>query len=457
MNYTSIIFLYFFLPLFFGLYAAAGSKRRTFVMSIGSCAVVAWAQPLGLIPLGISVAVGYVFSLIIDKHRKSGVLPKLLLAVCILSQLAQAVIFCALHHRGMELFAAFGCGIYSLNTISICFDVYRAEAAADKNFFNVFAYIGFVPSLCGIPVVRYKTISDQLKSPKIKSDMLANGILLLLYGIAEKVIVSDRLTQIFYEMKATASGNISLIIAWLGALIFACSLYTRLKGYSDIARGFAMMLGFDIGASFRYPFSALTLQEYINSYNISAAGFVREYLHRPIEGRSSGNMRTLIASSVSITVICISYYASARFVIWGVAAALLIILELMFDENLSRIPRPVRYMITHMLTLIGWGFISQDNTQASIDYISNMFAGVMTIDYAPLQYFLTSALPYIALLLLFEIKPLHEHYKRLDDEELSIVTVFKPILTFVLLLLCTVFLMSGAETYAAVGIISGQG
>lgn len=452
MNYTGILFLYFFLPLFFGLYAVAGAKRRAVIMSLGSCAVAAWAQPLGLIPLGVSVFIGYCYGRLTVRLAEHSRALGCLLALAALTETAQAVVFCTLYRGSSGLFTAFGCGIYSLHTVSYCFDVFRGEAPADKNLFRVFAYIGFVPSLCGIPAVRYKTVSGQFSAPKIKSDMLADGILLLLLGIAEKLIISDRLTELFYEMKLTSSGDISFIMAWLGAFLFACSVYSKLKGYANIARGFGMMLGFDIGPSFTFPMGKLTLRDYIYSFNVSAASFVREYLYRTVCGRDSKRILTMIASSLSITLLCLSYCPSLRFLLWGLSAALFILLEIVFEDKLSRIPKPIHYLITHMLILLGWAFVSQSTVSLSLEYISNMFAGVMTIDFAPLQYFLFSAMPYVLLLVLLEVKPLHDYYKKLDSSEFSIVTAFKPFTTLVLLLLCTVFLMSGAASYTTVGI-----
>jgi len=421
-------------------------------MSLGSCVAVAWGHPLGLIPLLVSILMGYCFGSIIGKHGRKSLLSKLLLCVCIVTQLAQTIVFCTLYNSGAEIFAAFGCGVFSLHTISLCFDTYRGDVLPDRNIFNVIAYIGFLPSLCGIPVVNYKKISEQLKTPEIKSDKLADGILLMLFGIAEKVIISDRLTELFNEMQMTSAESMSMIMAWIGAFIFACSLYSKLKGYSNIARGFAMMLGFDIPASFRYPISRITLREYVNSYNVSAATFAREYIHRPIEGRHSSHARTLNASFVSIIVLCISYCPSVRFAIWGLIAAILVMIEMMLDEKLSRIPKPVRFIFTHMLTLSGWAFVSQSSTSASIEYLTNMFGSVRAIDYAPLQYFILSALPYLILMLIFDFKPLHEYYNKLDNSEMSIVIVLKPFTTFILLLLCTVFLMSGTVSYTGIGI-----
>ncbi|MBR6044703.1 MAG: hypothetical protein IKP47_03605 [Ruminococcus sp.] len=444
MNFTSITFLYFFLPAFFLIYAVTKPAYRAYIMLIGSCTVICWGSPYGLVPLAISVLISYLCSLCIDSLRDRKKLSVLLLIVSLLTNLAAVVLFCSLPTVRSRLFTAIGAGIYALHSAAYTFDVYRNECEAVRSPLRLAAYISFLPSLCGIPLVKPKETIGQMKETSVRSDMLTDGILLLLFGIAAKVIVGDRLYTLFQELEASAKGDLSMLMSWLGAFIFGFSVFARLKGYACIAQGFGMMLGFRIGPSFDYPYSKTTLREYLASYNISAYSFVQRYVFRPIAGSETNQARTLTASAVSLVVICASYRPSASFLIWGAGAALFISLEIILDSRLSHVPRPVRFIMTHMLTVIGWAVISQKTAVSSLEYVAHMLTGALTLDTTPLLYYFRSAAPLFVLILLFESKSLRNAVAKLEERSVSPITVIKPVLILTLLVMVTVFLMSGS-------------
>ena len=450
MNYTSIVFLYFFLPAFFGLFAVIRPKQRNWVMLLGSLAVIAWGSVKGLIPFGVCALAAYLCGLGCGNKKLKKSVRRAILAADLILDITGIVLLLTLSSIYAHPLTAIGAGIYTLHSAAYCFDVYRNECEAERSPVRIAAYIAFLPSLCGIPLVKPKETLETMKAPAIRSDRLADGIVLLLFGIAEKLILGDRLTALFKEMIETTRGDMSMLMAWIGAFIFGAGLFCKLKGYSHIAQGFALMMGFETAPNFEHPYSASTLREYLSSYNTSAYGFIQRYVFRPLAGEDTEQARTLIASAVSIVVICISYNISLPFLIWGVGAALLITFEMLLDQYLSKIPKPVRFIMTHMATLIGWALVSQQTTVGSVEYVSHLFTGALTLDSAPLLYFLSSAAPLVVLLALSESKLLKRLSIKLDARRVSPVAMIKPVLTFALLVLCTVFLMSGTAPHGII-------
>ena len=450
MNFTGITFLYFFLPCFFAVYALAKPAMRAYVMLAGSLVVIGWGGLLGLIPLAVCILTAYLCGAGCERLRENKALSALLLWICLLTDAAAVVLFVVLPGKDISLFSAVGAGIYAIHSLAYCFDVYRGECQRETNLFRLAGYISFLPSLNGIPLVTPKETLAAMKAPKIDSERLANGILLLLFGIVEKTVVGDRLAAIFDEMQEISGGDLSMLMSWFGAFIFGAGLFCRLKGLSHIAQGFALMCGIDTAPNFSFPYSQISLRDYLSSYNISAYNFVQRYFFRPLAGKDTGHARTLLASSVSIVAVCLSYNISASFLIWGTSAALLITIEMLFDHKISKLPKPVRYIFTHMLTIIGWAVVSQKTAVASMEYVSHMFTGALTLDTAPFLYFLGASAPFVILLVISELRVLRSLTVRLDSKRVSPIAIIKPVLTFALLVLCTVFLMSGALPHGTV-------
>lgn len=443
MSYTSIIFLYFFLPAFMGLYAVVKAPYRPLIMSLGSSIVIGWASPWALIPMGLNVLLTYFCGIIIFNRTQKQKSAGPVLAVFIVTVLGELVLFYALHGFDSILPAVVGLGVTSLNSISYITDVYHGESQPETRFFTVWAYVCFLPALCGIPFVRYETLRKTFAAPKLRIDLMADGILLMLIGISEKVIVSDRLYDLFSDMQTTTAEGSSSILSWISAFIFGAALYLKLKGLSHIARGFGMMLGFEIKRSFDYPYSSFSVREYIKRWNIPAYDFGKKYIYDPLTANIKSKGFGMFAAAMTVTVICLSYSISVNYLLWGVMTAVIIMLEIHFEKLLSKVPKAVRFILTHSLVLIGWMLISQSSPDASLDHILLMFTGGMLLDSKPLLYFLGTALPYFLLIAVFELPIVNTMINKLIEKKSGFISAAKPLLIFLLLILCTSFMMNG--------------
>ena len=442
MSYTSLIFLYFFLPAFMAVYAVAKARHRQVIMALGSCLVIFWASPYGLIPMGILVVLAYFSGIICFNLRERKAGPAAVTAAFLAVAFTQLLLMLVFKQLRQSFVTTVALGVMTLNSASYIIDIKQGELEPETRFFTLWAYIAFLPSLCGIPFVRYKNYRKTFAEPKLRLDYMSEGILLLLIGIAEKIVISDRLTELFNDMQTTSSGTLSSIMSWMGVLAFGGALYLKLKGLSHIAQGFALMLGFKLSYSFDYPYSKPTLKEYIESFNISGYEFLRRYVYKPIS-KNGSKATALLGASISVLLLCISYKLSVNYLLWGTLAAALLIVEISLEDRLAKIPRAVRYIFTHMFILIGWALISQDSIIGSMEYISRMFTGGMLLDSKPLLYFLGTAMPYFIIILIFELPLFKTLMLRQRKRRISILYAVKPLLILALLILCTSYMMSG--------------
>ncbi len=430
------------MPAFFLIYALCKPVWRPAVMSAGSCIMIGWASPYALIPMAVSVLLSYFCGIIchdLREKRSAANAVFALFTVCITVQAAYYFLF---SQSRAEHITVIGLGVISLHSVAYVFDVNSGEQP-ETGFFKLCAYVTFMPCLNGIPFVRYNDIRENMAAPRLRIDLMSDGIMIMLLGICEKVIVSDRLEELFYDMQTVSSGTLSALMSWMGAMIFGAALYIRLKGLSHIAVGLAMMLGFSLNSSFDYPYSKPTLRGYIESFNISAVGFAKRYIFTPLSGGKKEGGRVVFAAAFSTLLLCVSYRLNINHLLWGAFAALLLITEIHFEGRLSRVPRPVRYIFSHMFILIGWAMISQSTTVGAMDYISRMFTGGMLIDFKPLLYFLGTALPYFLLILIFEMPFFRTLIIKHRSKRFSVIAAAKPFLIFAMLILCTSFMMSG--------------
>ena len=426
-----------------GLYAVFKPPYRPFIMSLGSLFVIAWASRWALIPVILTILLTYFIGIVCFnlKQKSRSAEPAVIAFIVIL--LAQVVWFYTFHTPTGVLPAVVGLGVITLNSISYIIDIYRGDSEPETRFFTLSAYVCFLPSLCGIPFVRYKDIRNTFARPLLRSDLTADGILLLLIGISEKVIISDRLFQLFSDIQTASTGGLSALLSWMNAFIFGAAVYLKLKGLSLIARGFGMMLGFELKPSFNYPYSRSTVTDYIKSWNVSAYDFARTYIYEPLTSNFKNNGFELFAAAMTVTVICLSYSITVNYFLWGVLAAVIVMTEMHFETRLAKVPKAIRYILTHSIIMIGWMLISQSTPEAAVDHILHMFNGGIMLDSKPLLYFLGTALPYFLLIIVFELPFVNSLINKLIERKSKFISAASPFLIFVLLILCTSFMLTG--------------
>ena len=452
---VSIEFLYFFIPVFMGLYAAAGVKRRRAVFLLGTAALLLWISPLGLIPLTLCTLFSYVFGRLIGSAEKSGA-KKLWLFLAVLVNAAAFLLFFRSNYinaditsvvtggKGViKLFSAYGAGVFTLHGISYCTDVYRGDIKAEKNFLLTAQYISFFPSLACGPLLRFGDMSEQLRKPVITSDKLAEGIKIMLIGFVEKLLLSNSMFQVWQHIRAVNVQNLSAVCGWLGMIAFSFSFYYELRAYSHIAKGLGLMTGFDIPDNFDLPFMSAGLNEFIKRFCMTLYQWLKDYVYRPLSRRS--DKLSLPAMFVAVMIGSMWFGFGRRTLIWAAFICLVLGIEYILKKVLIVIPGAVRCAVMNIVYLIGLPFLAFGNISDACGYIIAMFGGgSFAGDVLALYVVKTSAVMFI-ICAFFATGIGRFLKKRIDAMSSNITVIIQPLITIGFLLLCTAFLVGGGR------------
>ncbi len=422
------------------VYAVCRPHRRAAVIAAGGVAVCAWGSLWGALLLTLSAAAAYTGGILINNFKEKRGISKLILTVCCV---INGIIF-LLFSRSLysppdmipmseKFFRAVGASVYTLHSISYCADIFRGRYAAQIRFSEVFAFVGFMPCLnCG-PILRYDEISETLDAPKIRSDLLADGILLYLYGLSEKIIIADRLAALQEEIRSMGAERVSAPTAWLGAAVFGAWFCFELSGFFHMARGFALMLGFELKKCYIPPLGSYELKSCLTGINPSLSEWLYDYIVLPLKGKA-------VPAALAAAVAGGLWYGTSRsFLVWSVMAAAVIALETLLKKPLGYLPKVLRVMLVISAAVICGGVLSGGSYEEGILWLGAMFGSNPTSTENTTWYFLRSYAPTLipAVLLL---TPLPEKFTSRFGQQF--IPAARPAIILALLILCTSFMLS---------------
>lgn len=451
-----MIFLYFFLPVFMGIYCLTRPKHRAKTLVLGSACFIAWAQPLGLINLAVSAFSAYVGGIVIYNFRESKAKSRAVLAACAVVNAAMFFAFAYSNYCPVDivsgligrmeqhrLYTAFGAAVYTLHAISYCADVYKGAFQPENGFFNVCAYVGFMPSLTCGPILKYADIADTVTAPSIKSSLMSDGIMLFLRGLAEKVILANLLCGFWRDMHSAGADRLSAPAAWLGALIFGFWFYYEFQGFSHMARGFSAMLGFDIKPNFDLPFAKSTLKRFILSFNTSLVGWLGEYVYRPLCGIGKKTRLTRICAILFVSLLMGMWYGFGRnTILWSLFIAVFVCIEDCLEKPLSHLPLALRSILMQIIVIISWALLSGVTLSDSFEYLKIMFGGGNTVENGLTWYFAKTSLCVMILCIIFASPLFAFIQKKLGSIKTGVVTAAKSAIILALMILDTAFMLA---------------
>ena len=285
--------------------------------------------------------------------------------------------------------------------MSYVIDVYRGDAAAQKNFVSFGAYVALFPQLVAGPIVRYTTIADQLDNRRENTDMFAYGIKRFVTGLAKKVLLANTIGQVWTQLSAMEVSSMSVVGTWIGALAFTFQIYFDFSAYSDMAIGLGQMLGFQFLENFDYPYISKSITEFWRRWHISLGTWFREYVYIPLGGNRKGLVRQIF--NLLIVWFCTGFWhgASWNFLIWGGYYGVLLIIEKLFLlKVLKKIPAFFSHVYTLFFVVIGWVIFGFDDMTKGWEYLKGMFGfgGLQLVDNMSL-YLLLSNLVLILILI----------------------------------------------------------
>ena len=387
MVFSSLVFLFVFLPLTLLLYFSVPRRLSNTILLIVSLIFYAWGEPIYIILMLFSTVTDFVHGLLVERYRNQPKKAKLVVLSSITINLGLLVFFKystflltninLLFHTNFyipQMSLPIGISFYTFQTMSYTIDVFRQEAKAKKNMIDLGAYVTMFPQLIAGPIVRYQTIANQLDHRVESEDLFAKGIWRFTIGLGKKVLLANNIGLLWNQIQLTEMSDLSIVMAWLGLVAFGFQIYFDFSGYSDMAIGLGYLFGFELLENFNYPYISQSITEFWRRWHISLGSWFRDYVYIPLGGNRKGKKRMYLNLFIVWMLTGLWHGASWNFVLWGLYFGILIIIEKAFLLFwLSRAPRWMRHVYTIILLLIGWGLFAFEDFHQLINYFTVLF------------------------------------------------------------------------------------
>ena len=449
MYFSSLLFLFIFLPAVLAVYYILPKRFRNAFLLLANLVFYGWGEPVFIIVMLISVAVNYVCALLIEKRpqRKK---PYLIISLVISLGLLAVFKYTGFVSDILRAFPPFawmphiriplpiGISFYTFQTLSYTIDVYRGDTKAQKSIVSLGTYISFFPQLIAGPIVRYRDIAEQLDGRKENLTQFARGVKIFIVGLAKKVLIANQ-TGVLWE--ALKGGNNGILASWVGIIAFAFQIYFDFSGYSDMAVGLGKMFGFEFMRNFEYPYISKSITEFWRRWHISLSTWFRDYVYIPLGGNRCSLPRVIFNLFAVWFLTGLWHGASANFIAWGLYYFVLLVLEkYVYGKYLDKLPSVLKHIYAIALILIGWTIFSFDDWGQLVNYIGTLFSlsgGIITRDA------LSNVISYLPLLIAAAVAslPLAKNiYNRVKNQKW--VMAAEIIFCAAVLLLCTASLVN---------------
>ena len=386
MVFSSITFLFYFLPLVILSYFLSPSKLKNLTLLIFSLIFYTFGEPKYIFIMIFSTIVDYIHALIIDKYRNT-LKAKIALISSIVINLSLLVFFkysnffisiinsiFSANLDSLNLTLPIGISFYTFQTMSYTIDVYKNEAKPQKNILNLATFITLFPQLVAGPIVRYVDIAKQLDTRNSDIDKIYNGIYRFIIGLAKKILLANNLGIIWSSIKISQYRELSILTSWLGIICFSLQIYFDFSGYSDMAIGLGKIFGFDFLENFNFPYISKSITEFWRRWHISLGLWFRDYVYIPLGGNKVSKLKWFRNIFIVWFLTGLWHGASFNFILWGLYFGFILILEKLFILNiLNKLPNFFKHTYTLLLVIIGFVFFEIENLKDIFNYFNAMF------------------------------------------------------------------------------------
>ena len=455
MRFSSLPFLFGFLPLTLALYFAAPPRWRNLVLLLTSLVFYGWGEPVYLGIMVLSILIDYTHGLLVERYRSRDKLARWFVAESVLLNLGLLGFF-----KYWDFFAAnlslipgvsiptlglplpIGISFFTFQTMSYTVDVYRRDAPAQRDIVAFGAYVTMFPQLVAGPNVRYREVAAELKERVNTTADFAAGAGRFTVGLAKKVLLANSIGALWdAELAAQSAGMLTALGGWLGIAAYGFQIYFDFSGYSDMAIGMGRMLGFHFPENFARPYTAASVTEFWRRWHISLTTWFREYLYIPLGGSRRGTARTV--RNIFIVWLCTGFWhgASWNFILWGLHFFLWLMLEkYLLKDFLQRLPRWLRHAYTLLVVFAGWGIFAMEDLSVCGGYFRVCFGGGALWS-AVDGYYLRTYAVLLVLLTVGSANTVKAVWERLPERARE---ALAPVLMLAGLVLCTAYLVDGS-------------
>lgn len=388
MLFSSMTFLFVFMPLVMAVYFLSKKEIRNYVLLIASIIFYAWGEPRYLAIMIITILVNYAGAILLDKHYSSR--QRLwIVSLTIVLDLSFLFYFkyfnfvvdningvLATDFQLLDIIMPIGISFYTFQAMSYLIDVYRREVPAQKDVYKLALYIVLFPQLVAGPIVKYHDVCEQIDNRTIEFKNVIIGFKRFITGLAKKVLIANTLAEVVDKIFAQAPENLTTGVSWLGAVAYCLQLYYDFSGYSDMAIGLGLMFGFRFLENFNYPYISKSITEFWRRWHISLATWFKLYLYIPLGGNRKGAVRTYWNLFAVFLVTGIWHGAAWSYVAWGIWNGIFIVIERFFGLDKDKNDRWYVSAAKHVYAFfaIVWGMIifRAESLSYAYEYICRM-------------------------------------------------------------------------------------
>lgn len=458
MLFSSIPFLYWFLPCVVLLYFAAPRGLKNTVLLLSSLFFYGWGEPVYVLWMLLAIVMAYLSGLLIERFRSTLRLARIFLVLSVSFSLAMLGYFkyadffirnfnavTGLAVPLLRMALPIGISFYTFQILSYTVDVYRGAVRAQKNFIDLAAYVALFPQLIAGPIVRYADVAAQLKERRHTPEKTALGMRRFLLGLGKKVLIANllgELCSIFRE-----SNDKSVLFFWLYAAAYALHVYFDFSGYSDMAIGLGRIFGFEFRENFNYPFVSKSITEFWRRWHMSLGSWFRDYVYIPLGGNRVSAPRHLFNILVVWMLTGFWHGAAWNFVIWGLYFAGLLILEKIWLLKYLEGKPVIGHLYVTAAAVVSFVIFDAPDLQQAFSYLKAMFGGSGYPLLSPefLYYFRSYLVVFVIAMIGSTPLPakLCGRIRQTAAGENGM-TIAEPLVLVALLLVCTAFLVDGS-------------
>lgn len=386
MVFSSLVFMFAYLPITLLAYYLVPRQGRNIFLFIVNLIFYGWGEPKLVLLMVFNIFFNYIGGWLVDKYRADAKKKKLFLILTCVLDIGILAVF---KYTGMitetlnmlpflnipelQISLPIGISFYTFQTMSYVIDVYRDNAPVSKNFINFGTYVALFPQLIAGPIVRYRDVAEQLVNRRETLEMFTKGVKLFMVGLAKKVIIANTMGTLTTNIFATTDEN-GVVGTWVGMIAYTFQIYFDFSGYSDMACGLGNMMGFEFLKNFNYPYIAKSITDFWRRWHISLSTWFKEYVYIPLGGNRKGVKRQILNLLIVWGLTGLWHGAAYNFVLWGLYYGFLLILEkFVLKKFLDRLPSFVQHIYTLFIIIIGWGLFYFTDVGQLGEFVVDLF------------------------------------------------------------------------------------
>ena len=400
MVFSSIVFLYIFLPIMLLLYFIVPSKFKNAIMILASLVFFAWGEIRYIFIMLVLAVMDFICGKQITKYQDNKKKKIFFLMINVVVNLgilfffkyADFIITNINNLTGfsiplLNIPLPIGVSFNTFQSLSYVIDVYRGTVKCEKSFYNYLTYTTLFPQIIAGPIVRYETVDEELETKNISLDNFSAGMKRFIIGLGKKVLIANSVGALWNTIEIGNYSELSMLFAWIGIISFALQIYFDFSGYSDMAIGLAQIFGMKFDENFNYPYISKSITEFWRRWHITLSSWFRDYVYIPLGGNRRG-------FAIQIRNILIVWFltgawhgASWNFILWGLYFGIILILEKLFLlKLLEKLPKIVRHIYSILIILVSWVIFAFEDLARVGEYIKAMFINSNLWDNEALYY-----------------------------------------------------------------------